>query len=316
MLRGGLAVASLLALALTGCGGGGATRFSGEGADEAGGGGRLELAVSSLPDELDPLHAGGTSQLMIVRQLFEPLVARQAPPYEIGEASRGVALDWGHSADLRIWRFRLRPGVEFQDGSRLDADAVVTNAVRWRTDPAGIALLPGLVAADAPNPALVRLVFASPVRRLPGLLADPRLGLVSPLGLSPSSGVGAGLARPSRAGSGAFELRRRSASGLSLGRFRRWWGSELRLGPALDALVFRVEKFPAGRAKALQDGQVRVALELPPLTARLLSQDPLIAVLGAGSPAALAYERSVKGVESAQPAALSGAWLALLEQTG
>ena len=297
------------ALALPGCGGGGATRFSGD-ETAAGGGGSLEVAVASLPAEVDPLRAAGQSQLMAVRQVFEPLVSEQRPPYGDGEAQRGVAIDWRASPDLRVWRLRLRPGVAFQDGTRLDADAVVANAERWRSDPVGLALLPGLAAADDPNPGLVRLIFASPVSNLPGRLADPRLGLVSPLAIA---GPGTSTSvRGVRAGSGPFEVRGREAGTLTLIRFRRWWGTERGLGPALDEVAFRLEPVAAERAGALRDGEVRVATAIPVAIAARLRRDPLLAVLGPESGSALAHERSVRGIDGPEPAPLSGVWLSLL----
>jgi ABC-type transport system substrate-binding protein len=310
----GWAVAAL-ASALAGCGSGGATRFSGEDAGDAGGGGTLEVAVASLPRELDPLRATGRSQQLALRQIFEPLVSLQRPPYGEGER-RGIAFDWEGSTDFRVWAFRLRPGVAFQDGSRLDARAVAANAARWRTDPVGAALLPGLVAADAPNPGLVRLIFASPLVDAPARVSDPRLGLVSPLSLTPSSGAGAIVTRAARAGSGPFELKARGPSALHLIRFRRWWGSRRELGPALDAVDLLPVPRAADRAEALRDGAVRVAADLPPAVARGLRRNPLLAVLGAGSRSALAHERSVRGLDGAAPAPLSGAWLALLEPSG
>jgi peptide/nickel transport system substrate-binding protein len=310
-LRGwALAAASFCLLA--GCGGGGATRFTGEDAGAAGGGGTLEVAVASLPERLDPLRAAGPSQRLAIRQIFEPLVSRQSAPYAHGEPRRGVAFDWEGSADLRVWRFRLRPGIGFQDGTRLDARAVVANAERWRTDPAGAALLPGLIAADAPNPGLVRLIFAAPLPAVPGRLSDPRLGLVSPLALRPSSGTGARVTRGVRAGSGPFEFKSRQPRALGLIRFRRWWGSRRELGPALDSVAFRLIPGAAGRAEALRAGAVRVAADLPLRVVRSLRRDPLLYVLRSGG-GALALERSVKGIDGAAPAPLSGAWLSLLE---
>ena len=304
-----LALVVAVSTALSGCGGGGATRFSGEEA-AAGGGGELEAGVASLPAEVDPLRAEGPSELTVVRQVFEPLVSQLRPPYGEGEERRGLALGWEASPDLRVWRFRLRPGVAFQDGARLDADAVVANAERWRSDPAGLALLPGLAAADGPNPGLVRLIFVSPARSLPEQLADPRLGLVSPLAIA--DGGASTAVRGLRAGSGPFEVRKRETDTLALTRFRRWWGTGPGLGPALDEVVFRRLPAARARARALREGEVRMVTEVPARSAAALRRDPLLAVLGGASGRALAHERSVHGIRGPRPAPLSGVWLSLL----
>ena len=113
----------------------------------------------------------------------------------------------------------------------LDAGAVEANAERWRSDPVGRSLVPGLLAVAAPRPDAVRLILAEPLTDLPARLADPRLGIVSPPALASESGVGASFLGARRAGSGPFELRGRVASITVLDRNRRWWGSDLQLGP-------------------------------------------------------------------------------------
>ena len=41
-----------------------------------------------------------------------------------GSAQPGLAAEWKASPDGRYWRFKLRPGLTFEDGSPLDAEAV------------------------------------------------------------------------------------------------------------------------------------------------------------------------------------------------
>jgi hypothetical protein len=76
----------------------------------------------------------------------------------------------------------------------------------------------------------------------------------------------------------------------------------------------------ARRAALLRDGAVRVAAGFGTSAARALARDPLLAVAGgpdrAGVGAWIGFERSVRGIESAAPAPLSGVWLALLAGAG
>ncbi len=318
------AVVACLALALlAGCGGGGAPPFGGTGPPRAGEGGRLFYAIAQGPGSLDPLHAESFSAQLVARQIFEPLTARLRGPYSAGKAPRpGLAVGWSHSGDYRVWTLRIRPGLLFQDGMSLDATAVEANAERWRSDPVGRKLVPGLVAVAAPRPDEIRLILAEPLPDLPARLADPRLGIVSPPALSPESGAGASFLGARQAGSGPFELRGRVASITVLERNRRWWGSDLQLGPSLEEVVFRIVPDEARRAALLRDGAVRVAAGFGPGAARSLARDPLLAVASgpgeAGGSAAgvrIGLERSVRGIEAA-PAPLSGVWLALLSGSG
>jgi peptide/nickel transport system substrate-binding protein len=311
----GILVAALLPVLAAGCGGSGARSFSGQGPTDAGGGGELTYAIADDPGGLDPLAADGYSRQAVVSQLYEPLVAALDEPYGGARDRRGLALGWQASGDLRVWSFRLRSGVEFQNGELLDAGAVVANAERWRTDPRGQLLLPSLIAADAPRPDLVRMIFSLPQPGLPSVLDDPRLGLVAPEAIESLGGPGSDLERARRVGTGPFELHSRSAGRLTLSRFRRWWGSPLGLGPALDRIGFTVTPDDAARARALRTGEVRVAAELSPSAAREIAADPLLTVAGAGGGTPLGFERSVRGIESFAPAPLNGVWLALLPGT-
>jgi len=313
-LRDALVAAfALVALGASGCGGGGATRFSGLGPPDPGGGGRLVYAIAADPGPLDPLHAPNSPTQLVARQVFEPLVASTSAPYDRRGAARGLALSWRHSADFRVWSFRLRDGVEFQDGTPLDADAVVANADRWRSDPAGSVALPGLLAADAPSPDTVRLILRRMARNLPAEMGEARLGLVSPAVLDTSAG--GPLLRAEQAGTGPFEVHREGAATL-LERNPGWWGSSLGLGPALDAILFRTVPDSSARISLLRRGEVRVAGGLTPLETAGLRGDPLLATIEAPGADGVAFERSVRGIRTWRAASLSGVWLALLGQGG
>ena len=316
-------VAGLAVALIAGCGGGSSAPFAGGSAPEPGEGGRVFYAIAEGPGSLDPLHAAGFSAQEVARQIFEPLTARMSGPYSAGGPPRpGLAVGWSHSGDSRVWSFRLRPGLRFQDGMPLDAAAVAANAERWRTDPVGRSLVPGLLAVAAPRPDTVRLILAQPSPGLPVRLADPRLGIVSPPALAPKSGVGAAFLGARRAGSGPFELRGRVASITVLERSPRWWGSDLGLGPSLQEVVFRIVPDDRRRAALLRGGAVRIASGLSPRSARAIARDPLLTAIGArpgpgpGAGEWIGFERSVRGIDSGRPAPLSSVWLALLSGAG
>ncbi len=316
-------VAGLALALLAGCGSGGGPPFADTGASRAGEGGRLFYAIGEGPGSLDPLHAAGFSAEEVARQIFEPLTARLRGPYAASEPPRaGLALGRSHSGDNRVWSFRLRAGVRFQDGMPLDAAAVAANVERWRTDPVGRSLVPGLLAVAAPRPDTVRLIFAEPLPGLPARLADPRLGIVSPPALSPKSGVGASFLGARRSGSGPFELRGQVASITVLERNRGWWGSDLGLGPSLQEVVFRIVPDGVRRTALLRRGAVRVAAGLSRRSAQEITDDPLLTAVGGRSASQgagrewVGFERSVRGIDSADPISLSGVWLALLGGSG
>jgi peptide/nickel transport system substrate-binding protein len=306
-LVGGVAAAALA----SGCGGG-ATEFAPTAPPPAGGGGELTYAIPAAPRGLDPLAAGSTSAQTVTRQIFEPLFSRLDGPYGRRHGVSGIALAARHSGDYRVWSLPLRPGVTFQDGSLLDASAVLVNARRWGTSAVGRRLLPGLVAEDGPRPDLVRFVFEAPVRDLPERLADPRLGLVSPTALLPRSGLRASLVRAGHAGSGPFRLGSRLHGAVVLTRNRSWWGTARGLGPALDSVRFRTVDSRARRIELLRAGRVQVAGDVGAAAPRL-ETDPLLASAGAATSHAVGFERSLHGLTGRSRQPLSEVWLTSID---
>ena len=310
----GLIAAGLLGVLLAGCGDEGAARFSASEDLRPGGGGALTLTIPPPGGFLDPLRAQNASARLLSRQIFEPLVFAQHPPYESGDRVRGLATGWSHSRDYRVWAFQLRSGVEFHDGEPFTAAAVAGNARRWIADPAAAPLLPGLIAADAPRPGLARFIFSAPIRDLPARLNDPRLGIVSPLALAASEASGS--VASLNGGTGAFRLAEGEGgdgeADILLRRFGGWWGSDEELGPALDELIFRVIVNPQVRLRLLGEGLVRVAASVEPRQAAAVRADPLLAV-SAGPDGILAYQRSVHGLDTGVAQPLSGVWIALVQ---
>jgi hypothetical protein len=124
------------------------------------------------------------------------------------------------------------------------------------------------------------------------------------------------LTRLERAGSGPFQLGGRSGPGLSLARYRGWWGSGLGLGPTLDRIEFEVVPDDGTRVRLLRRFDVEIASELSPRVALSLLRDPLLTAVGARSGHGLGLDRSVRGIENWRPQPLSGVWLAVLGQAG
>jgi peptide/nickel transport system substrate-binding protein len=307
-LRGVVCAAALAALAPAGCGNGGEGGTPGLSGTSAGTG-LLVYALAGEVDQLDPLLATSRTDQLVTRQIHEPLVDSLAGPYGDVRRVRGLAIAWRSTPDREIWSFRLRRGIRFQDGTPFNASAVLSNAERWRTLPAGRALLPELVAADAPRPDMVRFILASPVRDLPARLASPRLGIVSPDALSSPAGVG--VEEGARSGTGPFELRESSRGGpLVVARNTEWWGTRLDLGPALDQIQFELVPSSDERIVLLRRGEAQVADSLGAGAIRDLRANPLLTFVRGEGVGVLGLERSVRGIDSASAIEpLSDVWL-------
>jgi peptide/nickel transport system substrate-binding protein len=304
-----LAVCVLIALA--GCGGGDDDDGrNGSGLPPAGGGGELAYALPSLPQTFDPLAADDRAAQTVVRQQYEPLIAKLAGPYGQSSPQPGLAVTARPSRDRTVWSLTLRPGVRFQDGTPFNAAAVLANSRRWQRDPVGQSLLPHLFAVDAPRPDEVRFLLDAPVPDLPARLSDPRLGLVSPRELERDGGEGERFPEaPTPSGTGPFQAGPAGSGRLMLARFAGWWGSPMGLGPALDGVTFLVAPRPSQRLRMLKDGSVQVADPLDRAGLRAAGRDPLLTTLG-GPNRGVGMEGSVRGIDSARSVpVLSGVWL-------
>jgi len=271
--------------------------------------GTLGIALPEGPGTFDPLHATTPADRLVAAQIYEPLTRRVSGPYGDAASKAGLATATKPGSPSTIWRIRLRPGVRFSDGARLTASAVLVNAARWRSTAEGQGLLPGLVAADAPRPDLVRLIFAEPNPDVVRELASVRLGIVSPRALrSPRSEtrLAAGLA----AGTGPFELHRRDARGVLLSRNQDWWGTRHDLGPGVELIDLRFPPSAQRRLGLLRDGTVQIAEGLGGQQQAELHRDPLLTEHAGAAGGSVGLERSVRGYPAGDRApVLSRTWL-------
>ena len=312
-MRVGLCAALAMASLAAGCGGDddqGTPAISDTG--PPGEGGTLVWAVADQVVSTDPLQAATRAEQIATGQVYEPLTARLTGPFDPERQVSGLASKARSSSGNTVWTFELRQNVIFQDNEPFDEAAVLANATRWQTTAAGTAMLPDLISADMPSPGQVRFVLSAPDPKFPRTLSDPRLGIVSPQALSPSSGEGAVLSRSGQTGTGAFEIRERDATRTLLARNTSWWGAAARidLGPALDQIELRVTDSPSLRFAQLDAGEAQLADELGASQSAQAESDPLLSVLRGAGDTFLGIERSVRGVDSAREIpSLQSAWL-------
>lgn len=214
------------------------------GAADGGARGRGWLVVAAPGDGYG---LGGDAQLGLYpvnANVYEPLV-RLDPAYRPAPL---LATRW----ELRppaTWRFHLRRGVRFHDGTPFGAEAVRWSLERMARRGAGST---GLVAGSARvvDDSTVDVTPATPNRRLPEQLVHPVYGIMAP-GSDPAR-------RP--VGTGPFRfVDYRPAERIRVARFDDYWG-----GPALlPGITFRFIPDPATRVLALRAGEVDVVAEFP-----------------------------------------------------
>lgn len=170
--------------------------------------------------------------------------------------------------DDRTWRFTIRPGVTFHDGTPLTADTVVTALTAATTATPKPRILDGVeltVTADGADAVLVATAQADPL--LPHRLSSPQLSI-----LAPSAYATGGPVSPIGTGTGPFELVAvNGTSTATLNRYDGYWG-----GPATAAGI-DVSFVPDGtaRAAALRTGTADVVEAVPVAQAALIEPELL-----------------------------------------
>lgn len=274
--------------------------------------GTADLTVADRVSTIDPLFARTRAERLVARQVFEPLVSRQRGPFGETRVRDGIARSIRSSNDNRTWIARLRPGVRFTSGARLDAGAVIANVNRWLASPAGKRALPMLSSVFSPAPGVVRFELSAPDPRFDDRLADGRMGLVAPSAIERADGGPVGLMA---AGAGPFELRDSERRRVLLARNPQWWGTPLGLGPGVDTLEFETVPQSAARAEMLLAGQAVVADQLDSLAFGLVAAEPLTVTLGdeGDQPPPMGVSRSVRGLSrTTADQSLAEVWLTTL----
>lgn len=167
----------------------------------------LTVAAPWQITALDPASSGTVLTRMGVT---EPLTQ----PDPGGEIAPLLAESWSANDDLTVWRFVLRSGVEFHDGTPLTAETVAANLTRFQ-DASALSQAPiETISADG-NEIVVTLsrTFAP----LPAYLSHWSTGIVSAATLAQEE--------PSELhGTGYYRIvEQDGASGLSLEAFDGYW---------------------------------------------------------------------------------------------
>jgi ABC-type transport system substrate-binding protein len=149
------------------------------------------------PGSLDPHRATDLLSAAVVVNVCEPLV-RFRPGGSRPEGA--LATTWA-TIDRRTWTFTLREGVRFQDGTPLDAEAVVANLERLRR----LRAFPG--RAERAGPHVVTIALERPDAALLATLSQPFFALQSPRRLTDEArAVGTGPFRLAAVRPGQVEL--------------------------------------------------------------------------------------------------------------
>jgi len=238
----------------------------------------VRVAQSGDIQSLDPWTASDDRTITVLRQVYEGLVDLE--PGGVRIVPR-LAESWTASSDGRVWTFRLRQGVTFQDGSPFDASSVVRNFERARSFARfDFGALVSTVAA--PDRATVVFTLTASSASFLATLAAGSFAIVNPacFALGPSWSTAASRCAqgtgPFRYEAGAW----RSGESITLQRYASYWGRDAdgRALPYVDTLVFSAVRDDAARVAELRAANVAVALDVGPASLAAVRSDPNLAI--------------------------------------
>ena len=240
---------------------------------------------------LDPAQAITISDFRILSNMYDGLTRFRDASLEI---EPGLATSWTISPDGKTYTFKLRDGVLFHDGSRLDAEAVKFNFDRvldkdhpyYHTGPFPFIFTLGPIErTEAPDPATVVFHLREPYAPMLTMLAA---GVGSIAGISPAA-VKQYDKEFSRHGGGtgpfAFQLWESNQRVVLVANKTYWRGA-----PKLDGLVFRPIVEETSRVSGMLSGETDLTIEVPADNVPRIEAGQAVPVLRAAGAAPLVLD--------------------------
>ncbi|MEO0792300.1 MAG: ABC transporter substrate-binding protein [Pseudomonadota bacterium] len=260
----------------------------------------------AAPTTLDPHATRDPTTLAFLRQIYEPLVQRDTR----AKLSPGLARSWRRDGDGLTWRFQLRVGTTFHDGSPLMAADVAFSLNRARAVGGAFAsLLRSIETVAARGQYVVEITTSQPDRRLPLRLSQ--IGIMNSAwsrteGLDDRWLPGDRRKAFGKAnGTGPFQLRSVSddlSDGAVLDVADGWWASTKRPDLPFESIQYLAIANPEQRVSAfkrrseklafLQDVPISLGADDASDTSFSLTDMPSAAVVYLGINAAPKDERS------------------------
>ncbi len=239
----------------------------------------IVVGLQAEPVTLDPHQVTDYNTNRAVDPMFERLVRFKD---ESTELEPGLAEKWDISADGLIYRFTLRSGVTFHDGTAFDADAVVFSILR-QIDPnhpyhdtgefAYAEFTFGAVdTVRALDPQTVEIVLKEPYAPFLANMAIQSASIVSPAAVEK---YGRDFSK-NPVGTGPFRfVEWKPGIEVILERNPNWWGGQ----PQVERLIFRPIVEDRTRLTEFEAGSIDFIVNIPPDDLPRLRQSPNVTVL-------------------------------------
>ena len=244
----------------------------------------LRVASGFDPQTMDPHALALLYHSRVVYQVHESLVGRD----EKFKIEPALATSWQMTGPT-AWRFKLRPGVKFHDGSDFTADDAVFSLERTMAPPSQRAFqLKGVRAVKKVDDLTIEFQLEAPDAVLPEkllLVAMMSQAWCQKHGVEKAqdfNGKQETHAVRNANGTGPYRLERYEPDVRTvLRRHAGWWGRADPRNGNVDEVRFVSIKSDATRLAALSSGEVDLVLDPPYQDIARLKADPRIAAYNA-----------------------------------
>ncbi|WP_206997137.1 glutathione ABC transporter substrate-binding protein GsiB [Trinickia mobilis] len=234
------------------------------------------MAVASTFTTLDPYDANDTLSIAVAKSFYQGLFGFDKDMKLVDV----LATSYESSPDARVYTFKLRQGVKFQDGTDFNAAAVKANFDRI-TDPANklkrYNLFNRIEKTEVVDPYTVRVTLKTPFSAFINVLAHPSAVMISPTALKK---WGKDIAfHP--VGTGPFELVEwKQTDDLKVKKFDGYWKKGY---PKIDAIDWKPVVDNNTRAALMQTGEADFAFQIPFEQAGVLKASPKVDLISVPS---------------------------------
>ncbi|MDQ2780860.1 MAG: ABC transporter substrate-binding protein, partial [Pseudomonadota bacterium] len=242
----------------------------------------LRIATAFDPQTMDPQALALLYHSRVVHQIYESLVSRDAK----FATEPALASSWQMTSPT-TWRFKLRSGVVFHDGSAFTADDAVFSLQRAMGSTSQRAFqLKGVSAVRAVDPLTLEVVMEAPDAVLP-----EKLQFVAMMSRAWCEAHGVDQAQNFNAKQETYGVRHANGTGpfkldkyepdvrTVLKRFDRWWGWADKRSGNLKQVDWITIKSDATRLAALASGEVDLVMDPPYQDIARLKSDPRLTML-------------------------------------
>ena len=230
----------------------------------------LRVALEFDPTSLDPATDGSYTNRIVTTTMCDSLIDLSPDLKFIPE----LATSWEWAPDYLSLTLHLREGVQYQDGTPLDAGSIVANLTRYLTAPYSIrkAEMSAISGAEAVDPHTVRVLLSRPYAPLLALLANRPGTPYSPKVLDkPTADIG-----NAPVCAGPFRFKERVAQDhITLERWPGYWNAA---AIKLPGIVFRIVTDSTIRKTDLQAGSLDISDHIGPTDVGAVNADPKLRI--------------------------------------